>query len=90
VACAIGQNLTHVKPIMAKKSYMTRIKNGLLHGTMGVRGHTIHVYTLYDQTLIEKNENGLRYTVKKLQEANEKRGLIINKKKYEYMIFGNN
>jgi hypothetical protein len=49
--------------------------------------------TLYfadSQIIIAKIKHCLSYVVRKLQEACEQRGIIINKRKYEYTIFANN
>jgi hypothetical protein len=51
------------------------------------------LYALYfvdDLLVIMEDKDNLSYMVRKLQEAYQHRGLIINKKKSEYMIFGNN
>jgi hypothetical protein len=37
-----------------------------------------------------EDKDDLNYTARKLQEARKQRGLIINKEKSDYMIFGNN
>jgi hypothetical protein len=42
-----------------------------------------------EQRVTAEDEDDLSYVVSKLQEAREHRGLIMNKKKSEHMIFGN-
>jgi hypothetical protein len=51
------------------------------------------LYTLFyvdNQTATAEDKDDLSYMIRKLQEAYEQRGLIINKKKSEHMILGNN
>jgi hypothetical protein len=51
------------------------------------------LYTLYftdDQIVIPQDKDYLTYMVRKPQEAYEQRGQIINKRKCQCMIFGNN
>jgi hypothetical protein len=60
---------------------------------MGLQVETAMLHALYladDQIVIVEDKDDLSYMVRKLQEAYEQRGLIINKKKSEYVIFGNN
>jgi hypothetical protein len=42
------------------------------------------------QTVIVEDKDDLHYMGRKVQKAYQQRGLIMNKKKCEYMIFGNN
>jgi hypothetical protein len=60
---------------------------------MGLKVEDDILYILYftdDQRVIAEDKDNLSYVVRKLQDAHEHRGLIINKRKSEYMIFGNN
>jgi hypothetical protein len=60
---------------------------------MGLQVGDNILYTLYftvNQKVIAEDKDDLSYIVRKPQEAYEQRGLIINKKNSEYVIFGNN
>jgi hypothetical protein len=77
------------------KMYLDRTLQGRQrkYGSKGLQVRDNILYTLYfanDQTVITKYIDDLSYMVRKLQEAYEQRSLIINTKKSEYMIFGNN
>jgi hypothetical protein len=71
----------------------TRISKKCRNTGLEVADHVFYIYTLHfadDQAIIVEDKEDLNYMGRKLQEAYEQSSLIINKRKSEYMIFGNN
>jgi hypothetical protein len=59
--------------------------------TWDCKWEMIHIlYFVDNQIVIAGDEVDLSYMIRKLQAAHEQRGLIINKKKSQCMILGNN